>query len=475
MRPKFSMRRALKDPALLGSDLARESWRLWRVMLIAAMGESLSPSERKLFAKFTGREREPGQRVQEACFVVGRRGGKDRAAAALAVYLASLCDHCAVLAPGERGLVLCLGADQRQAKITFDYIEAAFTDSPLLAQLLAKRTNDTLELKNRITIEVRAASFRRLRGVTAVAVIASEVAFWMDQETSTNPDTEILNAVRPALATTGGPLILISSPYARKGVLWDIYEKDFGPTGDPLILVAHGASRDFNSTLSQQVVDRALERDPAAARAEYLAEWRTDVETFVAREAVDACVSHGILERAPSGDPNTFYKAFCDPSGGSKDSMTLAIAHRQDDRAVLDVIREVRAPFSPESVVREFSDVLTLYGLNRLSGDKYAGEWPREQFMRFGIRYVPAEKTKSDLYLDLLPAINSRLVDLLDHNRLLAQLVGLERKTGRGKDVIDHPKHAHDDVANAAAGALNLVLNRKRWEVTPMETGLPIV
>jgi hypothetical protein len=155
--------------------------------------------------------------------------------------------------------------------------------------------------------------------------------------------------------------------------------------------------------------------------------------------------------------------------------MTFAIAHRHADRAVLDVIREVRPPFSPENVVREFSDVLNLHGLTRISGDRYAGEWPREQFFKFGIRYVPAEKPKSDLYLDLLPAINSRLVDLLDHDRLIAQLVGLERRTGRGKDVIDHPKHAHDDIANSAAGALNLVLNRKRWEVTPMETGLPVI
>jgi hypothetical protein len=69
--------------------------------------------------------------------------------------------------------------------------------------------------------------------------------------------------------------------------------------------------------------------------------------------------------------------------------MTFAIAHRHADRAVLDVIREVRPPFSPENVVREFSDVLTLYGLTRISGDRYAGEWPREQFFKFGIRTTP--------------------------------------------------------------------------------------
>src|SRR5262245_2666403 len=214
------MRESLDDPKLLGSILAGDSWQPWRTMLIAAMGEELTAEERSIFARFTGREREPGQRVQEAAFVVGRRGGKDRASAVLATYLAGLADHSNVLAPGERGLCLCIAADQRQAKITLDYIHANFENSPILAPLIASRTADTLELTNRTAIEVRAASYRRLRGVTALAVIASEVAFWMDGETSTNPADEILAAVRPALSTTNGPLLMISTPYSRKGVLF---------------------------------------------------------------------------------------------------------------------------------------------------------------------------------------------------------------------------------------------------------------
>src|SRR6478736_3532479 len=83
---------------------------------------------------------------------------------------------------------------------------------------------------------------------------------WMT-ENSTNPDTEILNAVRPGLATTFGPLFMISSPYARRGELWNIYNKHFGPSGDPSILVAQGTSRTFNPSLPQSIVDRAMERD----------------------------------------------------------------------------------------------------------------------------------------------------------------------------------------------------------------------
>src|SRR5258707_950432 len=89
----------------------------------------------------------------------------------------------------------------------------------------------------------------------------------------------------------------------------------------------------------------------------------------------------------------------------------------------------------------------------RISRDRYAGEWPKERFRDHGISYEPAQKPKSDLYRDLLPAINSRKIDLLDHPRLLTQLVGLERRTARGgRDSIDHAPGAHDDLANAVAG-----------------------
>jgi hypothetical protein len=306
-------------------------------------------------------------------------------------------------------------------------------------------------------LEVRAASFRRLRGPTYVAVIADEAAFWLAEDSgAANVDAEILNSVRPGLATTGGPLIVASSPYARRGVLYDTFRRHHGATGDPLILVAQGASRDFNPSLPQQVVDRAMERDPAHARAEYLAQFRSDIESFVSVEAVEGCTVTSRRELPPTNQ--TRYVAFVDPSGGSADSMTLAIAHRSPDGgAVLDALREVRPPFSPEAVVLDFAALLRAFKINKVTGDHYAGEWPRERFKVHGIDYEPSELSKSDIYRDLLPQLNSGNVELLDHPRLLSQLCGLERRTARsGKDSIDHAPGGHDDVANAACGALLL-------------------
>jgi hypothetical protein len=135
--------------------------------------------------------------------------------------------------------------------------------------------------------------------------------------------------------------------------------------------------------------------------------------------------------------------------------MTLAIAHDEEGVAVLDLIREHRPPFSPEAVVSEFAEVLREYHVRTVAGDRYAGEWPRERFREHGVEYEIAEEPKGDLYRALLPAINSRRVELLDSTPLVAQLVGLERRTARGgRDSIDHGPTGRDDVANAAAGAL---------------------
>src|SRR4029078_11320241 len=93
--------------------------------------------------------------------------------AVLSTYIGGLCEH--PLVAGERGVLLCIAPDQRQAKITLEYVAAAFDASPILRQLVVNRTADALELANNISIEVRSASFRRLRAPPYFGVIAEEV------------------------------------------------------------------------------------------------------------------------------------------------------------------------------------------------------------------------------------------------------------------------------------------------------------
>ena len=95
-------------------------------------------------------------------------------------------------------------------------------------------------------------------------------------------------------------------------------------------------------------------------------EVESTLETYVPREVVEAAVAPGRYELAPISTVRYF--AFVDPSGGTSDSMTVAIAHREKDgRAVLDAIRERRPPFSPEDVTSEFAMLLKAFASARSS------------------------------------------------------------------------------------------------------------
>ena len=444
---------AISDPAWWGLWFARGDWTAWRAFLAATFALPMDAEALAIYRECTGRAEPPSAQASEAWAICGRRGGKTRIMATVAAWLAAFVDWRPLLAPGEVATVMLIAANRRQARTAMRYLRSLFVDHPTLAQLIVRETEETLELSCRVVIEVTTASWRSTRGFTVCGIVCDELAFWQDDEGSANPADEILDALRPAMATMPGALLMVAtSPYARRGPVWDAHRDHYAKDGDP-ILVWRAPTRVMNSGVAQSVIDRAMERDPASAAAEFMAEFRSDIEGYITREIVDALVVPGRHELPPVSGVGYF--AFTDPSGGSSDSMTLAIAHRDGDRAVLDAIRERRPPFSPEDVVQEFAALLKSYGVREVQGDRYGGEWPRERFREAGITYEIAEKAKSDLYRDALPIMNSHRCELLDHPRLIAQLVGLERRTARGgRDSIDHAPGAHDDIANAAAAVL---------------------
>lgn len=469
---------AMRDPALFGPWFDPASWRAWSAFLAALFALPMSDADVDVFRQCTGRTTPPKSPAREAWVVVGRRGGKSRIAAAIAVYLACFADHRANLAPGEVGTVALIAADRRQARTLMRYIAGFFDAVPMLGQMVTGRTKESITLANRIVIEVHTASFRSVRGYTLVAVIADEIAFWMSDEAGANPDVEIINGLRPGLATTGGLLLAISSPYARRGVLWNAHRRHFGVDDDP-VLVWQAPTDVMNPRVDRQVIADAYAEDEASAAAEYGAAFRRDVETFISRETVQACVVPGRIELPPTLAHR--HVAFTDAAGGSgQDSFTLAIAHAERGagegaapRVVVDALREVKPPFSPDDVVRDFVALLRRYGIASVHGDRYAGDWVAERFRRYGIDYQPSAQTKSDLYRDLLPVLNSGQVELLDAPRLLAQLTALERRVARGgRESIDHPPRGHDDVANALAGVCAVARWREQHLVRLVDGGI---
>src|SRR6266404_1162372 len=447
---------AMRNETLFGKwfkrGLFRDSWRNWYVFLAALFGLGLDAEARAIYKQFTGRDDVPTEQVSESWLICGRRSRKSLVAALIAVFLAVFRDYTSYLAPGEVATIMVIAADRKQARVVLGYIFGFFDTIPILSQMIESRTKESVTLTGRVRVEVHTASFRALRGYTVACAILDEVAFFPSGD-SASPDEEIVTALRPAMATIPGALLLgISSPYAKRGVLYEAFTAHFGKAGAPA-LVWKADTRSMNPTVSKATIAMAYLRDSAAADSEYGANFRSDISGFISREVVEARIISGRFELPRVAGVS--YTAFVDPSGGSADSFTLSIGHRESDKAILDCVRETVAPFSPENVVSEFAQVLKSYGIGTVIGDAYAGSWPREQFQKRGIEYKVSDRTRSEIYLSFLPMMMSGTVQLLDNARLASQLLGLERRTARsGKDSIDHSPGLHDDIANSVAGVL---------------------
>jgi hypothetical protein len=450
---------ALTDKALFGPWMSDPSWANWRTVLAATFGLKLTDPETEFFRSVTGGRDAPTEQAKEAWFIVGRRAGKDSVASVIAAYMAATFKpRGAKLRPGERAVVACLAVDREQANIVRKMISGLFEAVPVLQNLVVKEVRDGLELSNGVDITVTTSEFRAVRGRSYLCVIADEIAFWRDdQNGSLNPDREIIRGLRPGMATIPGSLLIgISSPHKRSGLAFERW-RDYHGKSDPRILVVHAPTVSFHDSPEIRTeIEHAKREDPVLARSDYEAEWRDDLAGYVSRELIEAAIDpvpfHPYRSRIS-------YVAFYDAAEGvsaSGDAFTASIAHADGDVAAQDWAFERRPPFNTSDTIKEIASVLKSYRIREIMGDSHAAGFAAQEFARHGIRVTePCPLSKSELYLDLLSRFSGHKVRLIDNTRQTNQFVALERKTvSGGSDRFDHPRAGHDDIANAAAGAL---------------------
>ncbi|PSO30535.1 terminase [Bradyrhizobium sp. MOS002] len=447
---------AIMDPHLLGAGFGDpDSWQMWRAVLRAAFGLGLTVEEVNAFASIAGGREPPAKRVAELWAVLGRRSGKSRVAAALAVYLAVLVDHTGKLAPGEVGFVVVLAATKDQAKVIFSYCEGFLRASPVLASAIQDVTAEEIRLHGGITISIQPANYRTIRGKTLLAAIFDETSFWRSEE-SASPDLEVYRAVMPALATTGGMLISISSPYRKIGLLHAKHKASFG-VDDGAVLVIQGESKAFNPTLADDVISRAMADDPTSALSEWGGMFRSDLSQFLDDDTIDAAIDHERPLELPPRDEHK-YRCFVDASAGRHDAFCIGIAHREGDRIIADVVRGRKPPFDPATVAIEFAILAKQYRCPEVVGDAFAGEWVAAAFRSAGVTYRRADKPKSQLYLEGLPVFTRGQASIPDQPQLIREMRLLERRVHRsGRDTVDHGSGGSDDFVNVAFGAFNLI------------------
>jgi hypothetical protein len=474
MTPLITLSRALTDPALFGGTFSAPSFWPWRTLSKVIDGIALTePREIELFMQCTGRTQLPIQPVRRLILLAGRRAGKDRYMSAAAVWRAALCaDWRKHISAGEQAVVILLGADKKQAAILRRYCEGLL-QAPLLAQEITRSTGDVTEFRNGSSLEIATNDARLVRGRSAIAVFGSECCHWRTDEHAASSDEEVVGAAEPSMAMCpdGGLLMLGSSVHRKRGYMYRKYKQLHG-NDDRDDLCWFAPSSAMNLQLPAHVIDKALAEDAPKARAEYLNVWREDLSDFIPIDVIESCTDFGVHERPPQ--PGVKYVAFCDAAGGTgTNSFTLAIAHRGTTH-MLDLVRERKPRFVPSQVIAEYAQLLKLYKVAEVQGDKFAFGFHTAEWKSHGIKFVPCECTTSDNYLSILPLLLSGRVRLLDNTTLRTQLAALERHVGAGdRETVSRPHHAsaHDDLATAACGALLAAAARPAYNLDAFADG----
>jgi hypothetical protein len=334
--------------------------------------------------------------------------------------------------------------------------------SRVLRKLITNITTECISLSNGVEIQVYPCSVGKIRGVSLISFVGDECAYWKVE--GKDVDEMVLESARPALDFEYSKLIKISTPYMQKGEIYQDFRQYFGkPNSD--VLVFRGSTELFNPSYSRRKMERMKRRSAVSYATEYEAQFRSDLSAMYDPEAIDAAVNHDRPAEIPPQE-DVHYVAFVDVAGGGgKDSYALAIAHMEDQRVIVDVVRSRAPKFNPEEVTAQYCGLLKQYGVHSVVGDKFSGDWASNSLASHGIFYERSPKTKSELYIESEGAFNTGRVEIPDRETLITQLKCLVRKTRPGgKDSVD--ADVPEDEANVVAGAV--------WQLLSFEYEKPI-
>jgi hypothetical protein len=269
---------------------------------------------KEIFTACTGRQLWPALRAKIVSIIVGRRGGKSYITAIIGIYLAT---RKYKLKLGTKGMAMILARDREQAGVIRGYVLAFLRAlDELREQFADDPTQKLIELKNGITIEVRAAGEAGTRGYTVVAALMDEIAFWPTDPDSAKQDKKVLRALRPAmLGIKNAMIVMLSSPYAKRGELWENYRKAFGKDDQTRYLVWQADTLSMRPSDDPELLGEIkdeYEDDPESAKAEYGAMFRTDLENIYSRVNLEAVSVAGRFEapyrRAPATERSSILR-----------------------------------------------------------------------------------------------------------------------------------------------------------------------
>ena len=459
-----------------------------RTLLKASYGIKLEPDELEIFRACTGRQLDPQINFSTVVVIVGARGGKDsRFVGPTALYEATFGGH--KISKGETATIALFAQDRDAAGVTFQYISDYVTESPSLSKrLVGLPLRRALKLEDGFTIRTFPASRTAGRAYSFPMVCLNESAFFRF-EGSANADVEILTSVRRGMLNfPRRKLLIVSTPYAKQGILYDHFSRFYGRDDSRDVLVWRAPSAYMNPSISvERLEEERRTMDPAHFAREYLAEFIDSAAAWLPAELIEAAVDTGIVERAPKSGVK--YTMAIDASGAGACAFAVSIGHLEDqgetDVVVQDVALSFMKPASGKlklkSVMREILALAASYNhIDHAYSDRYAGAWPVQSFeetaLELGMKFTLKDPvimrgpdlirlTKFDAFLETAPLFRTSRIRLVDKPTQVRELRNLEaRATEGGRVKVGKPmvRGELDDMATAMATMAAMLATKKK-------------
>jgi hypothetical protein len=408
--------------------------------------------------------------IRTAVLRLGRRSGKGRIAAVVATYEATVnaAAHLAAVPAGERVAIVVVATSQRQARVVHRYI-AGFLHRPALTSLIARETQDEIELTSGIVILTLPCHAASARGLAIAVVILDEAAWFLGVDGSPLDVAELWRALVPATAQFPERRVLVlSTPRWSTGWFADLCAR--AASGDyPDMREFHATTADMNSAIPLSFLDAERVADPVAYRREYEAEFDSAISAVFDADLVRAAVRDG--DELPPR-PGIEYVIAADPAFTGDRFAVLIGHHDPDGQVTVDRIASWRgsraAPVAIDATLNAIASIALAYNDGRVLIDQYAAEPIRQGLRKRGVRVEErpwTNESKVDAVAAVRRTLYGRQLSIPRHRDLVRELVTLEqRPTPSGRPRIAAPGRAHDDFASAL---LALVLELADQPQTP--------
>jgi hypothetical protein len=419
------------------------------VILRVLYGLPLSDNQLKIYQKITKNREEFEAEIEkeEAILVLGARSGKSLLASAIALFESTRQKWQKYLNKGESGYIEVISTRQKQSEqIIGANCLRLMENSPKLSGYVRDHTQSELILKNNMRILSLPSNSTAGRGLPIVCLIFDEIGHFYTE--GVRADETIFNALRPRQAQfPGAKLILISTPSAKQGLLWNFFDDGFKTPGR---LTAQAETLFMNPLVDQKFLQKEKKRDIDNYRREFLAEFAEKVEAFLSYDLIVSSLK--LAGDLPYKEGNRYY-AGIDASGlAGRDKFALAISHKQENNIYVDRFRawDLR---DPDPIMRDIRELTGIYQIFKVSIDKYAKGWVQNALEKIGLT-VNIRPSLAEIYVNIKSLMLGDRLFLPDNQGIKRAFLNTQAYYGRNNALsIAHERDSegHSDIADAIA------------------------